>query len=86
MKNACDKYHNKGGKEKSANYCAANKDVLKEDAKNWYRNLTDKQKNINTKYQRERYRNNDLNERLKQYQRTIMLQKKKNEILFFCTI
>ena len=27
LKNACDKYHNKGGKQKAANYYAANQEV-----------------------------------------------------------
>ena len=44
MKNAWDKYHNKGGKEIAAKYYAANKDVLRGDARNKYRSLTEKQK------------------------------------------
>ena len=31
LKNAWDKYHNKGGKEKTAKYYIANRDVLRED-------------------------------------------------------
>ena len=45
LKNACDKYHNKGGKEKAAKYYAANQEVLKEDARNKYRSFSKKEKN-----------------------------------------
>ena len=44
FKNAWDKYHNKGGKEKAAKYYAANKGALGEDARNKYRNLSKKKK------------------------------------------
>ena len=44
LKDAWNKYHNKGGKEKAAEYHAANKEVIKEDARNKYRNLSEKQK------------------------------------------
>ena len=72
LKNAWDKYHNKGGKEKAAKYFAANIEVLKEDAKNNYRNLSKKQKDT------ERYHmNTDLNENLKQYQRSYYASKNK---------
>ena len=33
LKSAWDKYYNKGGKQKAAKYYAANKNVLREDAK-----------------------------------------------------
>ena len=33
LKNAWDKYHNKGGKQKAAKYYAANQEVLRQDAK-----------------------------------------------------
>ena len=66
-----DKYHSKGGKQKAAKYYAANQKVLREDARNNYRNLSEKEKNKKRKYQRERYHiNTDLNKNLKQYQRT----------------
>ena len=62
LKNAWDKYHDKGGKQKTANYYAANEEVLKEDARNKYRNLSEKANNKKRKYQRERYyMNTDLN-------------------------
>ena len=78
LKNALDKYHNEGGKQKAANYYAANQNVLREDAKNKYRKLSEKETNKKRKYQRERYHmNTDLNERLKQYQRNYYTSKKK---------
>ena len=47
-----------------------NKWLLREDARNKYRDLSEKEKNEKRKYQRERYyMNTGLNERLKQYQR-----------------
>ena len=70
LKNSWDKYHIKGGKEKAAKYYAANKEVLKEDVKNKYRDLSKKQKD------RERYHmNTDLNEKLKYYQRSYYASK-----------
>ena len=66
MKNAWDRYHNKGGKQKATKYCSANQKVLREDAINKYRNLSEKEKNKKWKYQSEKYHmNTDLNERLK---------------------
>ena len=62
MKNAWDKYHNKGGKEKVAKFYAANKEVLREDARNKYRSLSKIEKDKKRKYQRERYHmNTNLN-------------------------
>ena len=70
LKNAWEKYHNKGGKQKVAKYYAANQEVLREDARNKYRNLSEKENDKKGKCQRERYHmNTDLNEKLKQYQR-----------------
>ena len=37
-----DKCHNKGRKQKAAKYYAANKEILREDARNRYRNLSEK--------------------------------------------
>ena len=45
LKNARNKYHNKGGKQKGAIYYAASQEVLREDARNKYRNLSEKEKN-----------------------------------------
>ena len=39
LKNAWNKYHNKGGKQKAAKYYPANQEVLREDTRNKYRNL-----------------------------------------------
>ena len=66
LKDVWEKYHNKGGKEKTAKYYAANKEVLTEDARNKYRSLTEKQESIKRK---KYYMNTDLNEKLNQYQR-----------------
>ena len=70
LKNAWDKYHNKGEKQKAAKYYSTNQEVLREDARNKYRNLSEKEKYKKRKYQIERYHmNTGLNETLKQYQR-----------------
>ena len=39
-------YDNCGSKEKAAQYYFANKEVLKENAKNEYKNLSEKQKEV----------------------------------------
>ena len=44
LKNAWDKYHNKGGKQKAAKYYAANQKVLRQDARDKYKNLSEKEK------------------------------------------
>ena len=77
LKNAWNKYHNKGGKHKAAKNYAANQEFLREDARNKYRNLSEKENNKKRKYQREKYyMNTDLNERLKQYQINCYTSKK----------
>ena len=43
------KCHNCAGKEKAGKYCIDNKEVLKEKANNRYRNLSEKEKEINKK-------------------------------------
>ena len=45
LKKAKENYDNNGGKEKAAKYYKDNKDVLKEKARNRYRNLTEEKKN-----------------------------------------
>ena len=40
LKEAKTKYHNKVGKEKAAKYYKDNKEVIKEKARNKYKNLT----------------------------------------------
>ena len=43
-----DKYHNLGGKEKAAKYYLNNRYILKEKARNRYRNLSKEEKEIKT--------------------------------------
>ena len=43
LKNAWDKCHNQDGKQKAAKYYAANQDILKDDARKKYRNLSKKE-------------------------------------------
>ena len=70
LKNAWDKCHKKGGAQKAAECYRKNADLIRLEAKNNYRNLSEKEKNKKRKYQGERYHmNTDLNERLKQYQK-----------------
>ena len=42
LKDAWNKHHNKGVKEKAAKYYAAKKQILREDARNRYRSLSEK--------------------------------------------
>ena len=52
--------------KKAAKYYIANREVLKENGRNKYRNLSEKEKKKKRKYQRERYHyDTDLNEKLK---------------------
>ena len=55
LQKAEEKYHNCGGKEKAAEYYIASKDVLKEKARNKYRNLPEKEKEAKRQYSRDRY-------------------------------
>ena len=57
MQKAKDKYHNGEGKEEAAEYCIADKDVLKEKARNKHRNLSEDKKEAKIEYGRTRYRN-----------------------------
>ena len=45
LKNEWNKYHTKGGKQKAAEYYRRNADLIKLEAKNKYRNLSEKEKN-----------------------------------------
>ena len=77
LKNAWDKYRNKGGKQKAAECSRKNADLIRLEARNKGRNLSEKEKNKKRKYQRQRYHmNTDLNEKLKQYQRNYYASKK----------
>ena len=53
---AKDYYHNKCGKEKSKEYYAANKEVLKEKARNRYHEFSEEQKELKRQYSRDRYK------------------------------
>ena len=60
------------------------KEVLREDARKKYRNLSEKEKNKKRKYQIERYHTNtDLNERLKKCQRIYYASTKNKKIICF---
>ena len=71
MQKAKNRYHNGGGKEKAAEYYIVNKEILRENAKNIYRNLSEEEKEANREYGRNRYRNITEGEKdkLKEYQR-----------------
>ena len=69
LKNAWNKYHNKRGKQKAAEYYKKNADVIKFEARNKYKNMSEKEKNKKRKYQKDKYYMPNLNEKLKQYQR-----------------
>ena len=76
MKNAWDKYHNKGGKQKASESYRKNADLIKLETRNKYKNLSEKEKNKKRQYQREKHHiNTDLKERLKQYQRNYYASK-----------
>ena len=45
LENTWHNYHNKGEKQKAAKYYVANQKVLREDARNKYRNLSKNEKN-----------------------------------------
>ena len=78
LKNVWDRYHNKGGKQKAAEYYIKNADLIKLEARNKYKNLPKRKRIKKRKYQKERYHmNTDLNKRLKQYQRNYYASKKK---------
>ena len=42
LENAWNKYHNKGGKQKAAEYYKKNADMIKFEAKNMYKNMSEK--------------------------------------------
>ena len=64
MQKAKGKYHNCGGNEKAAGYYITNKEVLKENAKSKYRNLSEK-KEAKREYGKNRYRQMTKNEKNK---------------------
>ena len=56
LQKAKEKYHNCGGKEKTAKYYFKNKDVIKEKANNNYKNVSEEEKEAKRKSQAERYK------------------------------
>ena len=63
--------------KKATKYYIENREVLRENARNKYKNLSENEKDIKRKYQRERYNmDTDLNEKLKQYQINYYASKK----------
>ena len=56
LQKAEEKYHDDGGKEKAAEYYQTNKDVLKEKARNKYRNLLEKEKEAKRQYSSDGYK------------------------------
>ena len=55
LKKSKTKYHNKGGKEKAAEYYKDNNDAIKEKARIKYKNLTKEEKELKRQYSRNRY-------------------------------
>ena len=53
---AKDKYHNRGGKEKSKQYYQPNQEIIKEKAKIRYQNLSEEEKDLKRHYKKDRYR------------------------------
>ena len=69
LQTANDRYHNCGGTEKSAKYYLENEEVLKENTRNRYRNLSEEKKEAKREEGRNRYEmiKNKKN-KLKEYQ------------------
>ena len=83
LTNKRDKYHNKGGEKKAAKYYIPNKTFLREDARNKYRNLSEKEKERKTKYQRDKYHMDiDLNEKLKTLSQKLLCFKEDKKFFF----
>ena len=55
LQKAEEKYHNCGGKEKSAEFYQTKEDVIKEKANNKYKSLTEEEKEAKTQYSKNRY-------------------------------
>ena len=56
LKKAKEKYDNKGGKEKAAEYYQKNKVAIKEKARNKYKDLSRKEKELKRQYSRNQYK------------------------------
>ena len=57
MQKAKDRYHKSSGKQKSAEYYIAHRDVLKGTAKNNYKNFSEKEKEAKRENSWNRYKN-----------------------------
>ena len=57
LQKAKNRYHNCGGKEKAAEFYIQNKEVIKANAANNYRNLSEEEKEAKREYGRNGYRN-----------------------------
>ena len=71
--------------EQVEQYCENNKKILKEQARNKYRELSDREKDKKREYERNRYRNmsEEEKQKLKEYQKTIAKQENQNKVFFF---
>ena len=56
LQKAKDRYCNGSGKGKTAEYYIADTEVLRENATNKYRNLSEEEKEVKTEYGRNRYK------------------------------
>ena len=54
-KKSCKKQKERYSKEKAAEYYSQNKEAIKEKSKNWYKNLSKKEKDKIKEYRRKRY-------------------------------
>ena len=58
MKNAHNKYHNLGGKQKAAKYYQENKEERKKKERNKYKNISEDEKNVILERSKLRYHKN----------------------------
>ena len=58
LKKACDKYHNKGGKEKARKYYRENKEEIKKKERNNYKIMSEGEKNVIRERSKNRYHEN----------------------------
>ena len=66
------KYYNCSGKEQTAECYKTNKDVIKEKAKNKYKNLTEEEKEAKRQYSKNRY-NNGINITIKEENKRLLI-------------
>ena len=58
LKKAHNKYHNLGGKQKTAKYYQESKEDIKKRERNKYKNMSEEEKNIITQRSKNRYHQN----------------------------